>query len=148
MSTWSQLLIEWQKDSWRCCRGPKGLYGWDSVAAKPTQGLGSYLPSMARVVVVLLRQCDDQLKIGLPWIKVHILSLVIDWAISPKCKCRRVGPPPMSLGVRGMGITVSMAECEGLALVTLDRIEKWPSKLKWVSEGCDTWFRAWFQYLS
>jgi hypothetical protein len=28
--------------------------------------MGGWLPSMAWVVVVLLRQCDDQLKMGLP----------------------------------------------------------------------------------
>jgi hypothetical protein len=37
-----------------------------------------WLPSMVRVVVVLLRLYDDQLKIGLSWIKVHILSWVTD----------------------------------------------------------------------
>jgi hypothetical protein len=40
------------------------------------QCLHGQWPSMARVVVALLRQCDDQLKIGLPWIEVHILPLV------------------------------------------------------------------------
>ena len=35
-----------------------------------------------------------------------------------------------------------MAECEGLALVTLAKIEKWPSELREVSEGCDkVWAR-------
>jgi hypothetical protein len=36
------------------------------------------LLSMARVVVVLLRQCDDQLKGGLPWMEVHLTPLVTD----------------------------------------------------------------------
>ena len=46
-----------------------GLHGhWPIV--------GAYLPSMVRVVVVLLWQCNDQLKIELPWVEVHILSLV------------------------------------------------------------------------
>ena len=36
------------------------------------------LRSVAQVVVVLLQQCDDQLKIGRPWMEVHILSLVIN----------------------------------------------------------------------
>ena len=40
--------------------------------------MGGWVPSMARVVEVLLRQCDDQLKIGLPWMEVHIPSLVTD----------------------------------------------------------------------
>jgi hypothetical protein len=45
--------------------------------------------------------------------------------VSPECKCRRVGPPPTNLGVRGFGdLTISMAECEGLALVTLAKMEK------------------------
>ena len=79
---------------------------------------------MARVVVVLLRQCDDQLKIGLLWMEVHITPLVTDGAVSPKCKCRRVGPPPINLGVHDFGeLTISMAACEGLALVTLAKIE-------------------------
>jgi hypothetical protein len=80
---------------------------------------------MARVVVVLLWQCDDQLKGGLPWMEVHLTPLVTDWAVSPECKCRRVGPPPTNLGVRGFeGLTLSMAECEGLALVILAKTEK------------------------
>jgi hypothetical protein len=37
-----------------------------------------WLPSMAIVVVMLLWQCDDQLKIELSWMKIHIFSLVID----------------------------------------------------------------------
>ena len=38
---------------------------------------------------------------------------------------QRVGPPPINLGVRGFGeLTISMAACEGLALVTLAKIEK------------------------
>ena len=42
-----------------------GLHGhWPNV--RP------WLPSMVRVVVVLLRQCDDQHKIGLPWMEVYI----------------------------------------------------------------------------
>jgi hypothetical protein len=80
---------------------------------------------MARVLVVLLRQCDDQLKGGLPWTEVHLTPLVTDWAVSPECKCRRVGPPPTNIGVRGFGeLTISMAECKGLALVTLAKIKK------------------------
>ena len=31
-----------------------------------------------------------------------------------------------------------MVECEGLAFVTLPKIEKWPNKLRDVSKGCDT----------
>jgi hypothetical protein len=34
--------------------------------------------SMARVVVALLRQCDDQLKVGLPRMEVHLTPLVTD----------------------------------------------------------------------
>jgi hypothetical protein len=37
-----------------------------------------WLLSMARVVIVLLRQRDDQLKIGLSRMEAHILSLVTD----------------------------------------------------------------------
>jgi hypothetical protein len=45
--------------------------------------------------------------------------------VSPECKCRRVGPPPTNLGVRDFGeLTISMAECEGLTLVTLAKTEK------------------------
>ena len=40
--------------------------------------MGAWLPSMAWVVVVLLQQRDDQLKIELSWVEVHILLLVID----------------------------------------------------------------------
>ena len=48
-----------------------GLHGhWPNMRAQ--------LPSMIRVVVVLLRQHDDQLKVGLPWMEVHILPLVTD----------------------------------------------------------------------
>ena len=80
---------------------------------------------MAWVVVVLLQQCDDQLKIGLPWMEIHITPLVTNGAVSPECKCRRVGPPHMSLGVHDFWeLTISMAECEGLALMTLAKIEK------------------------
>jgi hypothetical protein len=32
------------------------------------------LPSMACVVVVLLRQCDDELEVGFPWISMDISS--------------------------------------------------------------------------
>jgi hypothetical protein len=52
--------------------------------------------------------------------EVHLIPLVTDLAVSPECKCRRVSPPPTNLGVRGFWeLTLSMAECEGLALVTL-----------------------------
>jgi hypothetical protein len=45
--------------------------------------------------------------------------------MSLECKCRRVGPPPTNLGVRGFGeLTLSMADCEGFALVTLAKMEK------------------------
>ena len=47
---------------------------------------------MARVLVVLFRQHYDQLKIELPWMEIHMLSLVTNWAVSPECKCRRIGP--------------------------------------------------------
>jgi hypothetical protein len=33
---------------------------------------------MARVVAVLLRQCDDQLKGGLPCMEIHLTPLVTD----------------------------------------------------------------------
>jgi hypothetical protein len=36
------------------------------------------LLSMARVVVVLLQQCDDQLKVGLSWMEVHLIPLDTD----------------------------------------------------------------------
>jgi hypothetical protein len=58
--------------------------------------------------------------------------------VNPECKCRRVGPPRTNLGVRGFGkLTISIAECEGLVLLTLAKIENWPSELKGVSDGCD-----------
>jgi hypothetical protein len=57
--------------------------------------------------------------------EVHLIPLVTDWAVSPECKWRRVGPPPINLGVRSFGeLTISMAKCEGLALVTLAKMEK------------------------
>ena len=34
-------------------------------------------------------------------------------------------------------LTISMAKCEWLALVTLARIEKWPSQLWGINKGCD-----------
>jgi hypothetical protein len=47
----------------------QGLHGhWPNVKTQ--------LPSMARVVVVLLWQCNDQLKVGLPWMEVHLTPLV------------------------------------------------------------------------
>ena len=47
----------------------EGFHGhWSNVKA--------YLPNMIRVVVVLLRQWDDKLKVGLPWIEVHLTPLV------------------------------------------------------------------------
>ena len=61
------------------------------------------MPNTAQIVIVLLRQCDDQLKIGFLWMGFHILSLEIDCVLGCKCKLRRVGPPPMNLKVRGMG---------------------------------------------
>jgi hypothetical protein len=57
--------------------------------------------------------------------EVHLTTSVTDLAVSPECKCRRFGPPPTNLRVRGFGeLTIGMAECEGLALVTLAKIEK------------------------
>ena len=51
--------------------------------------------------------------------------LVIDRAVNPECKCKRVGPPPTILGVCCFGeLIFSMAEYEGLALVTLTKMEK------------------------
>ena len=48
-----------------------GFHGhWPNVEA--------WLPSMAQVVIVLLQQRYNQLKIGLPGIEVHILPLVTD----------------------------------------------------------------------
>jgi hypothetical protein len=48
--------------------------------------------------------------------EVHITSLITDWAVGPECKCKRVGPYPTNLGVRGFEeLTISMAECKGLA---------------------------------
>jgi hypothetical protein len=45
--------------------------------------------------------------------------------VNPECKCRKVGPPSTNLGVRGFGeLTISMAECEGLALATLAKMTK------------------------
>jgi hypothetical protein len=35
--------------------------------------------------------------------EVDSLLLVIDWAVSPECKSRRVGPPTMSLKVHDIG---------------------------------------------
>ena len=37
--------------------------------------MGAHLPSMVGVVVMLLRQHDDQLKIEIPWMEIHILTL-------------------------------------------------------------------------
>jgi hypothetical protein len=57
---------------------------------------------------------------------------------------RRVGPLCTNLGVRGFGeLTISMAECEGLALVTLAKIKKWPSEVRGAGEDCDS-LRMWF----
>jgi hypothetical protein len=47
----------------------QGIYRhWPNVEA--------WLHNMAWVVVMLLRQCDDQLKIGFPLIEFHIIPLV------------------------------------------------------------------------
>jgi hypothetical protein len=49
----------------------QGLHGhWPNVKAS--------LHSMAWVVIVLFRQCDDQLKVGLSWMEVHLTLLVTD----------------------------------------------------------------------
>jgi hypothetical protein len=42
----------------------------------------------------------------------------------PECKCRRVGSSYKLKGLRYAKLTISMAKCKGLALVTLARIEK------------------------
>ena len=56
--------------------------------------------------------------------EVHITPLVIDWVVSPKNKCRKVGPFPINLGVRGSGeLIISMADGKGLALINLAKIE-------------------------
>jgi hypothetical protein len=47
----------------------QGVHGhWPNVK--------TWFPSMLRVVVVLFRQCDDQLKVGLPSMEVHLTPLV------------------------------------------------------------------------
>jgi hypothetical protein len=47
----------------------QGLHGhWPNMKGQ--------LPSMAWIVVVLLGQCDDQVKIGLPWMEIHFLLIV------------------------------------------------------------------------
>jgi hypothetical protein len=56
---------------------------WPHPPEAERQGLHGHwpnmkVPSMARVVVVLLRQCDDQLKGGHPWMEVHLTPLVTD----------------------------------------------------------------------
>ena len=53
---------------------PKARPPW--ALAQHGGGGGEWLPNMARVVIVLLQQCDDQLKIGLSWMEVHTLPLV------------------------------------------------------------------------
>ena len=58
--------------------------------------MGAKLPSMLRVVIVLLRQRDVQLKI--PHLTIGYLLRE-----SPKYMCRRVGYQAMSLKVRNMG---------------------------------------------
>ena len=52
------------------------------------------------------------------------LSLVTHQAVSPECKCRRVGSSYELRGPRYRELTISMAECEGLVLAILARIEK------------------------
>jgi hypothetical protein len=80
---------------------------------------------MARVVVVFLLKCDDQLKVGLSWMEVHLTPLVANWVVNLECKGRMVGSFPTNLGVRSFGeLTISMVECKGLALVTLAKMEK------------------------
>jgi hypothetical protein len=73
---------------------------WPHQAEAERQGLDghwsnveAYLPSMAHVVVMLLQFCNDQLKVGLPWMGIHLTPLITDRAVSPECKCRRGGPP-------------------------------------------------------
>jgi hypothetical protein len=57
---------------------------------------------MAQVVVVLLRQYDEQFKIEFSWMEVHILLLVTNSTLSLKCKSRRVGPYFVCLGDCGL----------------------------------------------
>ena len=57
-----------------------------------------------------------------------------------------VGPHPINLRVRGFReLTISMAECEGLALVTLARIKNWVEIVEGPSKGCDT-CASWLYY--
>jgi hypothetical protein len=70
--------------------------------------------------------------------EVHLTPLVIDWVVSPDFKCRRVGPPPTNLGVPSVGkLTISMAKCQGLALVILAKMEKWPTQLRGANASYD-----------
>ena len=77
----AQVILVWMRVS-----EARGLYGWGGVAGRTHPmpkgtaygrwpNLGAWLPRLVWVVVMLLRQRDDQLKIGLPWMKVHILPL-------------------------------------------------------------------------
>ena len=55
--------------------------------------------------------------------EVHITPLITDIAVSPKCKCRIVGPSPINLMVSDFeDLTISVVACKGLALITLARI--------------------------
>ena len=56
---------------------------------------------------VLFRQRDNQVKIGFSWMEVHMLPLVIDWATSLECECRRIDS-----SLRYRVLTIHMVECK------------------------------------
>jgi hypothetical protein len=51
---------------------PRFLEACMGEAALPTNPPKAYLAIMLRIVVVLFRQHDDQLNIGVSWMEVHI----------------------------------------------------------------------------
>ena len=104
---------------------------------------------MAWAVVVLLRQCDDQFKIGLPWMEVHITPLVTGWAVSPECKCRRVGLPLMSLKVCGLGSQpIAWRNAKGWSLWPLLRLKNDQVNYGELTRVATCGIRAGCQYLS
>ena len=56
--------------------------------------------------------------------KIHILSLVTNQVMSPYASVGDLVPPYELKGPRYWELTISMAECEELALMTIARMEK------------------------
>jgi hypothetical protein len=79
---------------------PKVLKAY--LGEEPTDPIRSIPENLLRVVVVLFWQHNDQLKSGLPWMKVHINHWLLTKGRVLNACVRGFGDQAMSLEVRGM----------------------------------------------